>query len=165
MQAKLLCFINCELIRKLGKLVQSHPTIGSNYEEIKHKNLLLQTWDVGGQDSLRKIWDSYYKGADAIIFVIDSSDKESHQTSKDELKNLFNTEDIENCVYLVLANKQDLEESMSVEEIINIFDLQNINKNTWSIYGVSVKTGKGIEEAFDWLVDQVSLKKKEKSNK
>lgn len=58
--------IDCIINRKLGKSVQTHPTIGSNYEEVVHKNVTLQTWDVGGQDSIRKIWDSYFKGADVI---------------------------------------------------------------------------------------------------
>lgn len=160
MLVKLLYYINCKLKRKLGKVVQSHPTIGSNYEELNINNVQLQTWDVGGQDSLRKIWDTYYKGTHAFIFVIDSSDKKSHEKSKNELKNLFNNKNIENCVFLILANKQDLDDSMGVEDIIKIFDLQEVSKNTWSIYGISVKTGHGVNDAFDWLIDQLSIKNK-----
>ena len=66
MLERLLCFIDCRLNRKLGKAVQTHPTLGSNYEEVVHKNVTLQTWDVGGQESIRKIWDSYFKGADVL---------------------------------------------------------------------------------------------------
>jgi ADP-ribosylation factor related protein 1 len=36
--------------------------------------MYLKIWDVGGQHSLRKLWQSYYKNCHAIIFVIDSSD-------------------------------------------------------------------------------------------
>lgn len=32
-------------------------------------------WDVGGQESMRSIWDSYYSSTDAVIFVIDCADK------------------------------------------------------------------------------------------
>jgi small GTP-binding protein len=141
--------------------VQSHPTIGSNYEELNINNVHLQTWDLGGQESLRKIWDTYYKGTHAIVFVIDSSDKNSHEKSKAELQNLFSNEEIKNCVFLVLANKQDLEGSLGTEEIIKIFNLQDITQNTWSIYGISVKTGHGVNDAFDWLIDQLSIKNKD----
>lgn len=36
--------------------------------------MYLKIWDVGGQHSLRKLWQSYYKSCHAIVFVIDSSD-------------------------------------------------------------------------------------------
>lgn len=41
MLEKLPFFIDCNLIRKLGSVVESHPTIGSNYEEIQFKNIHL----------------------------------------------------------------------------------------------------------------------------
>ena len=63
MQVKRQCYIDCIMIRNLNKAVQTHPTIGSNYEEINYKNTKLQTWDVGGQESLRKMWDIYLRGA------------------------------------------------------------------------------------------------------
>jgi ADP-ribosylation factor 1/2 len=33
-------------------------------------------WDVGGADKIRKIFLHYYENTNAIIFVVDSSDKE-----------------------------------------------------------------------------------------
>ncbi|KAI4142340.1 MAG: hypothetical protein LQ340_007377 [Diploschistes diacapsis] len=36
--------------------------------------MYLKIWDVGGQHSLRKLWQSYYRSCHAIVFVIDSSD-------------------------------------------------------------------------------------------
>ena len=36
--------------------------------------MYLKIWDVGGQHSLRRLWQSYYKSCHAIVFVIDSSD-------------------------------------------------------------------------------------------
>ena len=94
----------------------------------------------------------------AIIYIIDSSDKNNEEMSKRELDKLFKNADVKDCVFLVLANKQDLEECMTVEEVINVFDLQEVSGNTWSIYGISTKTGKGIDEAFDWLIDNIEKK-------
>ena len=48
---------------KLGKTVSTCPTIGSNFEEFTINNVHLQAWDIGGQKSIRNIWDSYYKGS------------------------------------------------------------------------------------------------------
>jgi len=52
----------------LGKTVQTQPTIGSNVEEVKNKNVKLQVWDLGGQESLRSSWATYFSGTH-VIFV------------------------------------------------------------------------------------------------
>ena len=36
--------------------------------------MYLKIWDVGGQHSLRRLWQSYYKSCHAIVFIVDSSD-------------------------------------------------------------------------------------------
>lgn len=46
----------------LGKVVITQPTIGSNVEEVVHKNLKLQVWDLGGQETLRSCWQTYFYG-------------------------------------------------------------------------------------------------------
>ena len=50
------------------------PTVGQNVATIPLPDMYLKIWDVGGQHSLRKLWQSYYKSCHAIIFVVDSSD-------------------------------------------------------------------------------------------
>lgn len=50
------------------------PTVGQNVSTITLPDMYLKIWDVGGQHSLRKLWQSYYSSCHAIIFVIDSSD-------------------------------------------------------------------------------------------
>jgi ADP-ribosylation factor related protein 1 len=41
---------------------------------VDRKNVELIIWDVGGQHTLRKIWEKYYGEADCIIFVVDGAD-------------------------------------------------------------------------------------------
>lgn len=40
--------------------VQTTPTIGSNVEEIAVRKTRFLVWDIGGQESLRASWGSYY---------------------------------------------------------------------------------------------------------
>jgi ADP-ribosylation factor related protein 1 len=54
--------------------VKTVPTVGQNVSTITLPDMYLKIWDVGGQHSLRKLWQSYYSSCHAIIFVIDSSD-------------------------------------------------------------------------------------------
>jgi len=44
----------------MNEVVQTSPTIGSNVEEIIWKSVRFLMWDIGGQDSLRSTWNSYY---------------------------------------------------------------------------------------------------------
>ncbi|KAJ5126495.1 hypothetical protein N7448_007274 [Penicillium atrosanguineum] len=54
-----------------GKTV---PTVGQNVATISLHDMNLKIWDVGGQISMRGLWQSYYTSCHAIIFVVDSAD-------------------------------------------------------------------------------------------
>ncbi len=53
---------------------QTVPTVGQNVATISLPGLYLKLWDVGGQHSLRQLWQSYYASCHAIVFIIDSTD-------------------------------------------------------------------------------------------
>ena len=48
--------------------------MGQNVSTIDLGDVYLKIWDVGGQHSLRRIWQSYYESCHAIAFVVDSTD-------------------------------------------------------------------------------------------
>lgn len=62
-------------------------------------------WDVGGQDILRPMWKHYYVNSDAIIFVVDSQDKNRLEQAKKELHKMLAEEELKEAILLVLANK------------------------------------------------------------
>ena len=45
--------------------------------------------DLGGQTSIRPYWRCYYANTDAIIYVVDSCDKERMGVSKEELVSML----------------------------------------------------------------------------
>lgn len=47
------------------------------------------TGDIGGQKSLRPYWRNYFEITDAVIWVVDSSDRERIIDCRDELKGLL----------------------------------------------------------------------------
>ena len=51
----------------LGDTVHTSPTIGSNVEEITYKNTQFVMWDLGGQESLRASWNTYYANTQVRI--------------------------------------------------------------------------------------------------
>lgn len=51
----------------LGELIKTNPTIGANVEEISHENVKFQAFDLGGQESMRLVWDAYFNGVDVSL--------------------------------------------------------------------------------------------------
>ena len=49
-------------------------TVSQNVATISLLDIYLKIWDVSGQMSLRRLWQSYCKSAHAVIFVVDSTD-------------------------------------------------------------------------------------------
>ncbi|KAK9822377.1 hypothetical protein WJX81_004576 [Elliptochloris bilobata] len=107
----------------LGEAVKTQPTVGSNVEQITYKNLHFEVWDLGGQANLRPSWAAYYKATDAVIVVIDSTDRARVSIAKGELFRLLEHEHLANAVVLVLANKQDLKDAMTVQELSEVLTL------------------------------------------
>ncbi|XP_039982569.1 ADP-ribosylation factor-like 8 isoform X2 [Xiphias gladius] len=49
----------------MNEVVHTSPTIGSNVEEIVVKNTHFLMWDIGGQESLRSSWNTYYSNTES----------------------------------------------------------------------------------------------------
>ena len=69
-------------------MITTNPTVGSNVEEVVHRNVRFQVWDLGGQDKLRKVWSTYYVGAHAVVLVIDSMDRDRIPLVYEELASI-----------------------------------------------------------------------------
>ena len=136
---------------KLGEVVQSIPTIGFNVENVSYKNIEFQVWDIGGQDRLRRLWKHYYKNANGIIFVVDSTDKARLDTAKEELHKLLEEEELKDAKLLVLANKQDLPGAATSSDIANTMGLVEHKNHKWFVQACSATKGDGIYEGLDWL--------------
>ena len=103
---------------KLGESISNTiPTLGFNLEEIKYKHLTFRAWDIGGQTKFRQMWHHYYETADAVIFVLDSADRNRFKEAKNELDALLNQEHLKDKPFLVFANKQDLPCAAELTEI------------------------------------------------
>ena len=135
----------------LGEVIQTAPTTSFNTEIVEHNNTKFQVWDLAGQKGIRPFWNSYYSGTNAIIFVIDSSDRERLEIASEEFQLLLLEEELRLSPIVVLANKQDIEGSMTPEEISDILKLGEIQGRDWSIFKTSALKGEGLEDAFTWL--------------
>ena len=136
---------------QFGESKVTVPTLGFNVETVKYQNLTFQMWDLGGQSELRPYWRCYFPKTNAIVFVIDSIDKDRLDVVKQELFLLIKEEDLQGVPIAILANKQDLEGALSDIEISENIGLGNIKNNKWVIFKTVAKTGIGLDNAFKWL--------------
>lgn len=77
---------------------RSHTAHGAgfNVEKVQYKNVMFTVWDVGGQEKLRPLWKHYFNNTDALIFVVDTADRERLRAAADEFKVPF--ESFVNCL-------------------------------------------------------------------
>jgi ADP-ribosylation factor-like protein 1 len=145
---------------QIGEVVSTIPTIGFNVETVMYKNIKFQVWDLGGQTSIRPYWRCYYANTDAVIYVVDSVDRERIGTCKEELNLLLQEDELKEAALLVFANKQDVPEAMSVSEISDALGLIKLKTRQWTIFKASAIKGEGLTEGLDWLVNVIQNDKK-----
>ncbi|KAJ1650130.1 Arf GTPase arl1, partial [Dispira simplex] len=134
---------------QLGEVVSTIPTIGFNVETVTYKNVKFQVWDLGGQTSIRPYWRCYYANTDAIIYVVDSADRDRIGTSRDELISMLEEEELRDAILLVFANKQDQPNAMSPAEVSESLGLSRLRDRQWAIYKTSAVKGEGLNEGLD----------------
>ncbi|KAG8467086.1 hypothetical protein KFE25_000402 [Diacronema lutheri] len=142
----------------LGDVIETQPTIGSNVEQVSHRNIRFQVWDLGGQERLRKSWGTYFIHTNAVILVVDSTDREHMPTVKMELAAITAHEDLANAVLLILANKQDAEGAMSAAEVSTALALHANKQHDWQIQACCALTGDGLFEGLDWIIHSLRSK-------
>lgn len=149
---------------KIGENVTTIPTIGFNVEGIETSNNVRMTvWDVGGQDKIRPLWRHYFMGTDAVIFVVDSADRTRLHEAREELFKVMDDSDIKSScrALLVLANKQDLPNSMTASEIAEGLELgkRRFGCCEWYIQSTVATSGEGLFEGIHWLTGTLKNKK------
>uniref|UniRef100_A0A1B0CZI7 small monomeric GTPase n=1 Tax=Phlebotomus papatasi TaxID=29031 RepID=A0A1B0CZI7_PHLPP len=169
----------------MNEVVHTSPTIGSNVEEVVFRNIHFIVWDLGGQQSLRAAWSTYYTNTEShgasqlnslllgsslslcnptnstfqfIIMVIDSTDRERLAVTREELYRMLQHEDLAKASLLVYANKQDLKGSMSAAEISRQLDLTSIKKHQWHIQACCALTGEGLYQGLEWIGQRIKKK-------
>jgi ADP-ribosylation factor related protein 1 len=158
--------------------------VGQNVSTISLPDMYLKIWDVGGQHSLRGLWQSYYASCHAIVFVVDSTDVGDADLAKladlrdpledevgrlDEcrlvLEDVLQHADTEGVPLLVLANKQDREDCIEVVRIKEGFVRKVFEGDKGGslrdsrVLPCSALTGTGVEEAVEWLRSRVKWNK------
>jgi len=98
------------------------------------------------------MWERYCRGVNAIVFIVDIADVDLLPVAKDELHALMRQPSLEGIPLLVLGNKSDLPDKLTVDELIDALDLKIIGHREVSCYGISAKEETNLEAVIQWLM-------------
>jgi ADP-ribosylation factor-like protein 8 len=136
--------------------VDSIPTVGFNMKRVQKGHVTLKCWDLGGQPRFRSMWERYCRGVNAMVFIVDSADRDALPVAREELKLLLEKPALEGIPLLVLGNKSDLQNKMSVDELIEALNLKSVSHREVSCYGISAKEETNLDAVLNWLIARAS---------
>jgi small GTP-binding protein len=120
-------------------------------------------WDIAGQDDFNFLHHLFYKEAKAAIIVCSLEGNELGKNSFIHIKNWHEVveKNCENIPVVLFANKADLVN----ENDLNEPEIQNLVKkyNFLRYYITSAKTGQGVIEAFNAIIENLYQKYKQLS--
>ena len=139
----------------LGEMYEKiPPNIGFAVEVLEYKNYEFLFIDLNIDEINKNRLQSLYKYVKGLIFVVDSNDKTQIDETNRVLKILIEKDEFSNLPLLIYANKQDLPDAMSPEELNEMLKISSISKPCF-IQGTSGQNGTGLYEGIDWLIKQI----------
>ncbi|KAH8998516.1 Arl8a protein [Lactarius akahatsu] len=127
------------------------PTVAFNFRKVRKGNVVLKIWDVAGQPKFRSMWERYCHGVDAIVFVVDSIDRDKFETARFELHALISQPSLSGVPLLVLGNKNDIHGHTDVQGLIRALQLDKITGRPVSCYSCSMKSQHNLDIVLQWL--------------
>lgn len=140
---------------KLGEVVTTIPTIGFNVETVTHNGVNFTIWDVGGCDKIRPLWRHYFQNTQLAVFIVDSTDRDRIDEAAEEFYRLKSEQELLATEFLIFANKQDLSNVMTADDIATKFKVSRD-----MVFPCCAVTGDGLNEAFDYAVRVLTTKPK-----
>ncbi|XP_047211741.1 ADP-ribosylation factor-like protein 13B isoform X2 [Girardinichthys multiradiatus] len=141
------------------------PTVGFSKVDLKQGKFEVTIFDLGGGKRIRDIWKNYFSESYGVVFVVDSSDVQRIQETRETMAQVLQHPRIAGKPVLVLANKQDLEGALAEADIIENLSLEKlVNENKClcqiepcsAILGCGKKVDKSIKKGLNWLLSNIA---------
>ncbi|KAG8840693.1 ADP-ribosylation factor protein 3 [Serendipita sp. 411] len=164
------------------------PTVGLNTGKITLPSTILTFQDLGGQRAFRGLWHRYFSQCHAVIYLIDASNPDRLDDGWIVFDEVLTSPQISGVPLLLLANKQDADGSLTVQEIRENYEewwgrKQNQNQlnaraqggqdhhhseaneehrrmASLDVMGISALKGTGVRDAIDWIYIRVQTNRK-----
>eukprot|EP01113_Clastostelium_recurvatum_P011020 TRINITY_DN1554_c0_g1_i2.p1 TRINITY_DN1554_c0_g1~~TRINITY_DN1554_c0_g1_i2.p1 ORF type:complete len:243 (+),score=25.35 TRINITY_DN1554_c0_g1_i2:96-731(+) len=125
----------------LGDIVPSVPWIGTSIETVSCGRTDIISICLGGQDRMiRRVFFTLHTSG--VIFVIDSNDRERMQEAREGITKIMEEEAMATVPLLIYANKQDLPNALTPEELVNELGLSSLSSShLWHLQPCSAFEG------------------------
>ena len=134
----------------------------TKYIKLDKFSVKVLIWDTAGQEKFQNIAKQYYKGANGVLLIYDISNRKSFERIDFWLKELKENNRIDELFLYLVGNKNDMED----KRVISFQEGEKYaKKNDINFFEVSAKSGKGVTELFNNVINGVMekiLKKNEK---
>ncbi|TNJ29786.1 GTP-binding protein Sar1 [Giardia muris] len=142
------------------------PTQHPTSQELVMGTVKFKTFDLGGHEVARQLWQSYVANSNGIVFLIDAADPTRFEESRVTLQALLNNKDLAKVPILILGNKVDIPTAVSTEQLIQAFQLQNLitgksaptlraDQRPLEVFPCSVVNRFGYADGFKWLTKYI----------
>ncbi|XP_060922861.1 ADP-ribosylation factor-like protein 13B isoform X2 [Limanda limanda] len=141
------------------------PTVGFSKVDLKQGKFEVTIFDLGGGKRIRGIWKNYYSESYGVVFVVDSSDVQRIQETRETMAEVLQHPRIAGKPVLVLANKQDRDGALAEADIIENLSLEKlVNENKClcqiepcsAVLGYGNKMDKSIKKGLNWLLSNIA---------
>jgi small GTP-binding protein len=136
----------------------SIPTAGVAYGEFLQGLSTFHIYDCGGLGRYREQWLYYVEQSDAVIFVIDRSDKTRMGRVRAEIADIIKKCKAQDIPLLVLANKTDLRSKLTIQDFAKITKIAEAEIE-YDIRECSALSNEGIQAAKDWVISHIRQKR------
>jgi len=146
---------------KEGRVQQFTPTLFPNEDEVIIGNIKLKAFDLGGHETVRRLWEEYFATVDAVVYVVDAMDRNRFPEAEKELRMLMQSDESQDIPFLVLGNKIDMPFAASEEELRVALGLtytygkdrepDDKNDRPIELFMCSVVRRMGYSDGFKWL--------------
>ena len=134
--------------------------VKNNDEEVEVK---IKIWDSPGQERFQSLVLNALKNTQGIFLVFDISSKLSFDDLQCWISLVAEAQDPKTFPFIIIANKIDLE--LEGKRVVTKGEAQAFAyKYGLPLFETSAKSGQGVEEAFQTLIQKVYDRNKEKKN-
>ena len=131
-------------------------TVGIDFytkpEEINNKTVQVKIWDTVGQERFRALTPSFLRNAEGVVIVFDVTSQDSFDNVKGWINSIKSNLGEKIIPIIIVGNKIDME---NMREISKEDGNKTASENGFKYFETSAKTGKGVDEAFKEIVNQI----------
>ncbi|KAH0571345.1 GTP-binding protein Sar1 [Spironucleus salmonicida] len=140
---------------------QIAPTQHPTSQVLQIGQIQFKTYDLGGHEVARRVWEEYLQSAQGIVYLVDIADPSRFNESKDALTQIIRNKDFNKLPIMILANKIDKPTAVSPDDVLQALGLHDqvtgkdakvaTGQRPLEVFPCSVINREGYAEGFQWL--------------